>query len=379
MKNLVPFNDTSRLFKAHQNELLSVMQDAASSGWWLLGKHTETFARNFAEYCGTEFCLPVANGTDALEIALKAVFGDALYTEENEVITVANAGGYTTSACYLSGASPVFADINEESQLIDLASIKRCLSNKVKAIVLTHLYGGVVDVLQVRELLNTSGYENVVIIEDCAQAHGAKLGERLVGSLGDLATFSFYPTKNLGAMGDGGALTTSDPAIYQQIKRLHQYGWANKYDVATPFARNSRIDEIQAGVLNILLPHLDKANATRIAIYEQYKQSAGSSVKFLIHTTDFVGHLAIMRVEQREKFIAFMKDRRVAIDIHYPILDCDQKAWQKLSKRQDPEGLKVSNRVVNELVTLPCFPYMTETEIEIVSNALREWEKSFNE
>jgi dTDP-4-amino-4,6-dideoxygalactose transaminase len=204
MKTIVPFNDTARIFNQHKDKLLNILSETAASGWWLLGKQTQDFAKIFAKYCGVNFCLPVANGTDALEIAIKSLLNNPVI--DDEIITVANAGGYSSIACRLVGVTPVYADINPKTLLIDIESIKNCLSSKVKMVILTHLFGAVVNVHAVRRMLDDAGYSTVNIIEDCAQAHGAKLGKQRVGSLGDIATFSFYPTKNLGTMGDAGVI-----------------------------------------------------------------------------------------------------------------------------------------------------------------------------
>ncbi len=376
MIKTIPFNDTSRIYQRHQDEINNLMVDVAASGWWLLGKHTKAFAKAFSEYCGVDFCLPVANGSDALEISLRAVLS-ADSSTDNEVIAVANAGGYSSIACALVGATPVYADVEEDTLLLSMESLKNCLGPKVKAVIVTHLFGGAVDVNQVRRVLADNGYKHVVIIEDCAQAHGAKVGDQRVGSLGDLSVFSFYPTKNLGAMGDGGAIVTSNEDTFAKLKQLHQYGWEQKYQIAVPGGRNSRIDEMQAAILASLLPSLDSNNAIRANIYQKYSRAANDNLKFLNYeTTDYVGHLAVIRSNRREEFISYMKDQGIAVDVHYPVLDHEQKGWQSLPKRIDPVSqLTVSKQLVNEIVSLPCFPTMTEAEIDQVCQALSGWKE----
>ncbi len=366
----IPFNDTARTANTHSEKLLDCIGDVALNGRWLMGNYNRRFAKAFAEYCGAQYCLPVANGSDALELSLRAVLGEN--TAEAQVITVANAGGYTSAACRLVGATPVYVDIDINSQLVCLSCIEQALEPEVKAIVITHLYGGVVDVPAVRALLTERGRSDIAIIEDCAQAHGASLGRGRVGNFGDLATFSFYPTKNLGAMGDGGAIVTSNEALLKTLSALHQYGWEKKYQVATRYGRNSRMDEMQAAIVLQLLPHLDGWNNRRRDIYQRYREATSRGIDFLVHQCDFVAHLAVVRTQHRDEFMAFMKDRKIAVDIHYPVLDTDQEAWFELPQRQ-VGGLSASRASAVQVISLPCFPTLYDSEVERVCLALRDW------
>lgn len=377
MDKQVPFNDTARIFKAYQAQILERITKVAESGWWLLGDYTCQFSKAFAKYCGAQYCLPVANGTDALELSLRAVLSGFDVDEECEVVTVANAGGYATIACRLVGAVPVFADIDIRSQLMCPNSLANCLGPNVKAVILTHLYGGVIDVDKMRRVLHENGYGHVILIEDCAQAHGGKLAESRVGSLGDLATFSFYPTKNLGAMGDAGAVLTSNADFYRKLKVLHQYGWQSKYQMSVPYGRNSRMDEIQAAILESLLPSLDEFNNKRKNIYHQYRKAAGKKLCFLDHGGgDYVAHLAVVMSAERNEFVDFMKSKGIGISIHYPVLDCDQTAWRFMPMRIDERSqLKISRQSVEKVVSLPCFPMLQDSEIQRVCQALSEWER----
>lgn len=370
----IPFNDTSRIFEEHRDELQEALLKTVQSGRWLLGKKTIEFSKAFSKYCGVKYCLPVANGTDALELALRSIIPEPKL--DDEVITVANAGGYSSTVCHTIGVTPVYADVEERNHLIDIESLIRSLSPSVKAIIITHLYGAVVNIPEIKKRLAETNYQHIPIIEDCAQAHGAKVNGASVGSLGDVATFSFYPTKNLGALGDAGAIVTSDQKLFDKLSQLHQYGWDQKYHVQTPFGRNSRMDEIQASVLTCLLPYLDSNNKKRIEIIDQYKQVCGSRLKFLDYSDrDFVGHLAIATVSNRDEFITFMKSENIATDNHYPILDCDQIGWRTFSKRIDPvPELKVSQKIVNKIVSIPCFPTLKDDEIEHVCKTLAKWE-----
>ena len=326
----VPFNDLSRIFSRFGDDLTDALLATFRSGQWINGPRGSAFADAFAAYIGVHHCLPVANGTDALELAMRAVL-HVRPQRGREVITVANAGGYAVTACRQIGLTPVFADIDEDSQLINAESVVAALSAETAIIVATHLYGGVVDVLALRNAVDAAGYGGIPIIEDCAQAQGAHLAGRHAGAMGDIAAFSFYPTKNLGALGDAGAVTTSDPDLYETLRQLHQYGWSEKYRVAIAGGRNSRMDEAQASVLTALLPHLDEMNRDRVAILTAYREAGGERLRFLEYRTGTVAHLAVGLCPERQTFRRFMEDRGVATAIHYPILDCDQPGWRNAS------------------------------------------------
>lgn len=364
---MIPLNDTSRISNLILSKSNDDIQNVIKSGRWLLGEYTEKFRSEFAKYVGTQFCLPVANGTDALEIALRVVCNGS----NGEVITVANAGGYTSTASKLVGLKPVYIDIDKESLLMDISSLEKVVSTKTEAVVVTHLYGRAVDVSKVRIELDRLGYGKVKIVEDCAQAHGAKINGKRVGSLGDIATFSFYPTKNLGAVGDAGAILTSDENLYHSALQLSQYGWVGKYNIEVEYARNSRMDEIQAAIILNLLPYLDSWNCRRREIYNEYIKAICSDSIGVYNCLDEsnVVHLAIIKVNNREKFMQHMKDSGISVDVHYPILDTNQKAWCYIQN----QVLTNSESELEKIVTLPCFPTMTDSEVELVCNALRSW------
>lgn len=373
----IPINDTSRIFNHYQKEIENILLKTAQSGFWLLGERTKVFSKSFSDYCGAEHCLPLANGTDALELALRVLVASEEVQDRGEIITVANAGGYTSTACRLVGLTPVYADVDEQTQLIDLDSLVNCLNTKVKAVVLTHLYGNAINVVEVRKILDAKGYSNVKIIEDCAQAHGASFAGKKVGSFGDIATFSFYPTKNLGAFGDAGTLLTSDKELYLKAKELSQYGWSSRYHIQRAYGRNSRIDELQAAILSVLLPYLDEHNQQRKEIYRRYQTASKKLQPLKSHCSEsFVAHLAVFRTDKRKEFIDFMSDKFIQVGIHYPVLDTEQEAWKHMPFRIDSKkGLPSSKKSTSEIVTLPCFPYMSDEEVLYVCNVLKEWDE----
>jgi dTDP-4-amino-4,6-dideoxygalactose transaminase len=364
----VPFNDLRRLADLYADEIEANVARTIRTGWWLNGQQVGGFAGEFAQAVGVAHCIPVANGTDALEIALKAL--SSLDPQRTEVICAANAGGYASTACYQARLTPVYADIEPASQLISTASVIRCLSDDTLAVVATHLYGGVVDVPELKRELASAGYGHVAILEDCAQAHGALLGSQRVGSLGTISTFSYYPTKNLGAFGDAGAVCTSSADLAAIVDSLRQYGWASKYAISRAGGRNSRMDEVQAAILRTLLPRLDEHNAMRRAIVARYKAAAPAGVRFVEGGDGAVAHLAVLLSPQRDRLKAHLGERGIATDIHYPILDCDQSGWTGLPRRIDPAGLSASRQGVDMLLSLPCFIGMTGEEIDAVCDAL---------
>jgi len=367
----VPFNDLRRLAALYADDVEASVAQTIRTGWWLNGQQVGGFAREFSEAVGVAHCVPVANGTDALEIALKAL--SALDPQRSEVICAANAGGYASTACYQARLTPVYADVEYDSQLVSPASVLRCLGENTLAVVATHLYGGVVDVPLLRVELQKAGFAHVAILEDCAQSHGALLGTRRVGSLGDVSTFSFYPTKNLGAFGDAGAVCTSSGEIAAVVDSLRQYGWASKYAISRAGGRNSRMDEIQAAILRVLLPRLDEHNGIRRGVLSRYRAAVPDGVRFVEGGDGAVAHLAVLLTPHRDRLKEHLGALGIATDVHYPILDCDQSGWAELPGRYDPEGLPVSRRSVGELLSLPCFIGMTEEEIDAVCDALRTY------
>ena len=367
----IPLQDTGRTYTEYANALKSAAIGVMASGRWLNGPHNAAFAREFADFIGATTCVPVANGTDALEIALRALIC-AREIVGDEIVTVANAGGYASTAIRQVGMTPVYVDIDIQTQLVDAKSLLSALGPRTAIVVLTHLYGGAVDVSSIRDQMNELGYRDVPILEDCAQAHGAAMNGRRVGSIGDIGTFSFYPTKNLGAMGDGGAIVTSDEAIAEAARRLHQYGWSEKYRIVLSRGRNSRMDEIQAAILLVLLPHLDAMNKRRREILAAYCDSSTSAI-VAVRSVDTVAHLAVFLVDNRDAFRKRCADHAIYTDVHYPILDCDQPGWSTLAKRIAPLGLRQSQESVKKIVTLPCFPSMTDHEVARICHVLRSY------
>jgi len=359
----VLFNLPSRENELFRDEINSVLKNVLDSGYYLLGNHVKSFEDEFAEYCGTKHCVSVGNGTDALEIGLRSLG----VSRGDEVITVANAGAYSTTACNLIGAIPVYVDVNASSLLLNLDVVVDAISSKTVCVVVTHLYGQAVNVLALRSLLDESGFKKILILEDCAQAHGATVSGRKVGSMGDVATFSFYPTKNLGALGDGGAIVTQDVSIADRCLQLRQYGWVSKYDCAVPYGRNSRLDEMQAAILRVKLRHLDELNQKRAQASEFLYHACKGYVDVITKPSEGnVSHLFVVRHKNRDAIRSELASKGIATDIHYPILDVDQRSMQSIPFRMG--DLKHSKEAARTIFSLPCYAGIERQELEYIGN-----------
>jgi dTDP-4-amino-4,6-dideoxygalactose transaminase len=361
----VPLNDTKRQYLAMADEIDAAVRATFASGWYVMGDQHNQFEAEFAAHCRRQFAVAVANGTDALEIALRVVGCQS----GDEVITVANAGGYATTACVLVGATPVYADVDPSTLTISPDSAAQALSPRTKAVVATHLYGKMADVAGLRQVL---AGRNIAVIEDCAQAHGAIRDGCPAGSLADLAAFSFYPTKNLGTVGDGGAIVTERPDFADRARMLRQYGWAEKYRAVLPHGRNSRLDELHAAILRKKLPHLARWNQRRRDVVARYRDAATSSNLHFVHQPgpDYVAHICVARHPDRDTLRKRLDERGVATAVHYPIPDHRQESMRGRPWRAI--DLPNTEHAVDEILTLPCFPEMTDNEIEYVCDAIRE-------
>ncbi len=254
--------DLSSQHRRLRGEIDAAIARVLDREWYILGPEVEAFERAFAAYCGARHCIAVGNGTDALQLAVRALGIDG----DGRVATAPNAGGYATTAILQAGVAPHYIDVDPDTLLIDadaFAAAAAATAPQLRAVVVTHLYGRMADVAAIAAVARERG---IAIIEDCAQAHGARRGGRMAGTLGDVGCFSFYPTKNLGALGDAGALITDDDALARRLRSLRTYGWSSKYHCADEGGSNSRMDELQAAVLSVKLPHLDAWNARRRAI-----------------------------------------------------------------------------------------------------------------
>jgi len=327
------------------------------SHWYVLGTEVRLFEEAFSNYVGVNHCVSVANGSDALELALKGLgVGSG-----SRVVAVANAGFYGSTAIYAVGAKPEYIDIDPHTLTLCPIALESVVKTNPAAIIVTHLYGQLANIEEIVRIASSAG---IPILEDCAQSHGARRNGKQAGSFGTIACFSFYPTKNLGALGDGGAVVTNDSELAERLRQLRQYGWTQKYKVDIPGGRNSRLDEMQAAILRVKLPHLDTWNKQRRSIAARYNAAFMDFDMQLPYSTgeDFVAHLYVVRMKDRAKFSAFMKEKMISTDIHYPIADHKQPAY----KVELANSLAVTESVCDTVISLPCFPGLTDAEIEAV-------------
>lgn len=358
----VPVNSLLRHIEPFKHVLAEAAAEIVGSGYFVLGPNVRLFESAFAAYCGVEHCVSVANGTDALELSLRALG----VSPGDRVAVVANAAMYGTSAVLACGAEPVFIDVSADTATMDPTALEAALAGGgINAVIVTHLYGQLASIEAIVALCRAHG---AGLVEDCAQAHGARTDNGLAGSFGDIASFSFYPTKNLGALGDGGAVVTRRADLADRVRMLRQYGWTRKYTNGLAGGRNSRLDEIQAAMLLVLLPQLDQWNARRRDVAQRYatgisnpkirvNQSAGAS---------YVAHLYVVRTDARSALQQHLAALGIQTDIHYPIPDHHQPC---LEGRFTGLELPVTERDCTEVLTLPCFPELTDVEVNRVVDA----------
>ena len=358
---MIALNDLARIDRAGLDELRGACQRVIASGWYVLGDEAATFERAFANYCGAAYCIGVANGTDALEIALRA----AGILPGDKVVTTANAGMYATIAITACAAEPVFVDVDPANMCMSVGSLKTALAQRPRAVVLTHLFGRLA---AIKELVAVTRAAGAVVIEDCAQAHGARLDGMHAGTFGDIGCFSFYPTKNLGALGDGGAIVANEKSFADRARQLRQYGWSRKYHCQLSGGRNSRLDEIQAALLTIKLGWLDRQNEARRMVARRYFEGI-RNVHIATERRDGasdVVHLYVVRTPHRAQLARHLLDAGVQSDIHYPLPDHRQTIF---ANRFADTRLPVTEKLADEILTIPCHPSLREEEIVHVIDA----------
>lgn len=340
----------------------SAIDSVLNRYWYVMGEEVKGFEAEFAKYVNVDHCISVANGSDALELALKALGVDS----QSKVVTVANAGFYGSTAIHAVGATPVYVDVDESSLTICPIAMREALALRPAAVIVTHLYGQLADIIEIVRIANEAG---IPVLEDCAQSHGARRLGQQAGSFGNIACFSFYPTKNLGALGDGGAVVTNNSVLAANVRQLRQYGWSTKYTVAVPGGRNSRLDEIQAAILRVKLPHLDSWNSQRRSIAARYNAAFSNFPMQTPHSTgeDYVGHLYVVRVDERQKFATFLKEHEITTDIHYPISDHQQPAYRAAA------SLPITEKACDQVISLPCFPGLSDEEVDRVIAAVTKY------
>jgi len=377
MYKSIPFVDLTAQYHNIQPEIDAALTRVINRGWYILGQELEAFEEEFARYCGTQFAVGVGSGTEALHLALLACG----VNPGDEVITSPNTAVPTISAIHFANATPVFVDIDAKTYTLDINALDSFLQKRAKksgpdsrkmpkAIIPVHLYGHPADMAPILQLAKEYG---LVVIEDACQAHGAKYREKIVGAWGDAGCFSFYPTKNLGAYGDGGMITTQDSELTQRLHMLRNYGKAKtNYNIIRGY--NSRLDEIQAAILRAKLPYLDRWNEKRRRYARLYNQLLNPNPVVIPTETEHVHHvfhLYVIRTTRRDKLRSWLQSQGIMISIHYPLPLHFQPAFADLGyKKGDfPEAEKHCA----EILSLPLYPEMTEDKIEYIAQEIRQF------
>jgi dTDP-3-amino-3,4,6-trideoxy-alpha-D-glucose transaminase len=369
----VSFLDLRREHEEVASGVGARVERVLAGGAYILGREVEAFEREWARFCGVEASAGVANGTDALALALVAS-GAVRPGRRDEVITAPLTAGYTALAIQNAGAVPAFADVDPDTYTLDPRSLERALTPRSRAVVPVHLYGRMADMEAVCDFAERRG---LFVVEDAAQAHGARLGRRRAGAWGQAAAFSFYPTKNLGAYGDGGAVTSEDVKLIERVKELRQGGHPSALSGRIA-GRNSRLDELQAAALRVKLKRLDAWNRRRRRLAAMYHKLLSRGVKRLVlpstsATPDsHVFHLYVVRHPERERLRAHLAARGVETLIHYPA----PLHLQTLFRRRSQHTLPAAERLTDEILSLPLYPQLHDEELRAVADAILEFENA---
>jgi len=367
----VPQNDPKAAYLAQREAIDAAIAGVLDSGWYILGKQVTAFEAEFAGAVGTRHGVGVGNGTDALVLALRALgIGPG-----KAVATVSHTAVATVAAIEMVGARPILLDIDPDTYTMDPKELERALTHRrqgerIAAIIPVHLYGQPADLAAIAALARHHG---VMMIEDCAQCHGARFEGRLAGSFGALACHSFYPTKNLGALGDGGMVTTSDDALAAELRALREYGWRGQRYVSERSGVNSRLDELQAAILRVKLTALATDNARRRAIAARYDaglaelpiRPPGRDPR-----AEHVFHQYVVRGEQRDELRARLQDSGIGTNIHYPVPVHLQPAYRG-RVATGPSGMARTELAASEIVSLPMYPQLTDSQVDRIIAALR--------
>lgn len=362
---MIPFFDLKAQYNSIRPELDRAALEVMQSGWYILGRAVGAFENEFANYVGVRHAIGVGSGTEALHIALLALGIGA----GDEVVTVPNTAVATVAAIELTGARAVLCDVHPDTMLMDAEKLAEVVTPNTRAIIPVHLFGQSADLDPIIKLARARG---IFVLEDCAQAHGATYRGQRVGSYGDIAAFSFYPTKNLGAYGDGGAIVTNDPQLDEKVRLLRQYGWRERY-ASDIKGMNSRLDEMQAAILRVKLRHLDEWNAAR-------RERAGLYTE-LLHTVappremaygEPVYHLYVVQSERRDALAAHLQARGIGTAIQYPHPIHLQPAYANLGYRAG--SLPVAERLAREILSLPLYPELGLDEVRTIVQAVNEFD-----
>lgn len=366
----VPFLDLKRQHQEIAEEITEAMTRVLESGAYILGQEVEAFEREWAQFCGASDAAGTASGTDAITLALLAS-GAVRPNAQDEVITSTLTAAYTALAILNAGAVPVFADVDPQTYTLAPEAIEKVITPRTRAILPVHLYGQLADLKTIGEIASR---HNLIVIEDAAQAHGTGLPQTALGTHSLAAAYSFYPTKNLGAAGDGGAVVSNDVELIERVKILRQGGHANAWQMGVA-GRNSRLDEMQAALLRVKLRRLEKWNDQRRHLAQLYQERLRGSSRFLLpHAPgppqSHVYHLYVIQHRERTRLRDRMAERGIETMIHYPYL----LHQQALFKPKEQISLPIAEKLLDKILSLPLYPQLIAREVDAVCDALLEFE-----
>jgi len=365
---LLPSNPKAN-YLAHKDEINAAIARVLDSGWYILGQEVTTFQNEFAAYIGVRFAIGVGSGTEALHLALRACG----IGKGDEVITVSHTAVATVAAIELCGAAPVLVDIDLNTYTIDPNQIESAITQQTKAIIPVHLYGQPADM---ESIMRVAHRHELRVIEDCAQSHGAVYKGRKTGAWGDIAAFSFYPTKNLGALGDAGVIVTDSAELAERARLLRQYGWRQRYISDLP-GLNSRLDELQAAILRVKLRYLDEENRRRQALKKIYEETLSATSLMLpacVPEASHVYHQYVARSEHRDSLRELLRERGIGTQVHYPVPIHRQPAYQ--GRLRCAGSMVNTEKVAKEVLSLPMYPELTSEQVRQVADAIMSWDRS---
>lgn len=360
---MIPVSDPRAGYRAHREEFDTAVRRVLEGGWYILGEEVRQFEKEFAAFIGQPYAVGVSSGTAALHLALRALgLGPGA-----EVLAPTHTAVATVAAIEMAGAEPVLLDVDEETFTLRPDQVDAAIGPKTRAVIAVHLYGHPAPMPDILEIARRRG---LAVIEDCAQAHGAALEGRKVGTWGDAAAFSFYPTKNLGAFGDGGAVVTGRRDVFEKLQLLRQYGWRQRYISEIP-GFNSRLDELQAGLLRIKLRHLEADNARRRALAQIYNERlAGHGIRTPVERPGafHVYHQYTIRTGRRDELRKLLQEHGIATAILYPVPVHLQLAYR--GRVRTVGNLAVAEQLAGDILCLPMFPELREEDVRRVVEAV---------
>ena len=366
---MIPFLDLKNINEQYRDEFIEAITKVIDSGWYIQGKELEIFEKNFARYCGVEQCVGVGNGLDALVLAFRAWKNLGMLKDSDEVIVPANTYIASILAITENNLIPRLIEPDEITLNISPENIMNAINDKTKAILPVHLYGRLAPM---DEIMTIAKQHDLLVLEDAAQAHGALLNKKRAGSWGHAAAFSFYPGKNLGALGDAGALVSNDPMIIKSVRELGNYGSSEKY-INSVKGVNSRLDEIQASFLNIKLRDLDNASVRRREIAKSYCENINNNNIYIppLGDQDHVYHLFVVRSQYRDELAEHLQKCKVQTLIHYPVPPHKQDAFREFKSFELP----ITEKIHEEILSIPIGSEMSESDVNLVINSCNSFQK----